>query len=206
MALRSFIKKLIQVGALFGAKAKKMAGISDSANAVSGTVIFAASNNSVTLASTPPSWIIPGKYFRITSGGGDNLHSLFKVGSISGNTIINDDTEVGVDAVVDFTGTSTVDGRLWQVIDDPDIALEDSASGATMWNVNNVSVTGFDDGSGVAVHVAPHYHGDEGDHHSCWDLIESGQSVRISSKKQMAVHGRVTVEGTIVIDGRLIIT
>jgi len=155
MNLLSFIKKLIIFDVIWGTRSKKLAGINDKNNVISDNVIFSSSDNSITLTSIP-SWFQKDKYFRITTGGGNNLNQLYKIISID-----NLNNKIIVSGLItDFTGNTTLDGRIAVVINDINIAKLDS-SGSTIFNLDNQSWTGFPDGSGIAQIFANHYHGSQ---------------------------------------------
>lgn len=155
-----FIKKLIKANVLFGGKKIKLSGVPDGFNFISDSnVLGISATNKFTLTSTPSDWIKPGSYFRISSGGGSNNGLLFKVSNIIGNDIFVDDSEPQTSSVFDFgPGLAVLDFRLWQVINDINIAKKSLSSNNTIFNVNNQTTTGLCDGSGIANNFAEHYH------------------------------------------------
>lgn len=154
MSYSSFLKKLQVFGALFGSKAKKLSGVQDKNNKITDSITFTAPNL-IALTGPVPIFLVPQTYFRVKSGGGANQDVLFRVLSISGNTITVDNTNF----VVNFgPGTATLDSRLAVVHNNPAISLL-SPQGNTIFNADNDGVTtGLEDGNLGNVFV-DHYHG-----------------------------------------------
>lgn len=174
MSGSDFNKKLIKSNALFNGKKIKLSGIQDSDNfVIDATLQGFSATNKFTLSATLPEYMTVGSYFRISAGGGANLGLLFKVLSTNGNDIFVDDSEVGVSSVSDFgPNTGTVDFRIWVTIDDTSIA-KGSDDDNTIFNLGNLLPTVFDDGSGIALNFADHYHIAE---HIPYDNTSSGLS------------------------------
>ena len=152
----SLIKRLHAINTLFSARAYKLGGVNDFNNHISGDFIFVAPNK-IVFPGEVPVWMYTSptssKWFRITLGGGGNGNAIFQYLSHSGSTVT-----VTQNSVVNFTGFSTIDGRIWAVINDPYIA-KPTSTGSTMFNVHNrQSTTIPGDGSGVSVSFAEHYH------------------------------------------------
>jgi len=150
------IKRYIGTNVIFGSRATKLAGINDFGNLHTGVVTFTAPNT-ITFVGPLPLFLQTvtgvGKVFKITAGGGANNGALFRLISIAGNTITVSNT-----VVINFTGSATFDGRIWNVIDDPSIARSTS-TGATMYNVHNRDASVLlNDASEVAYVFAEHYH------------------------------------------------
>jgi len=150
------IKRYIGTNVIFGSRATKLAGINDFGNLHTGVVTFTAPNT-ITFVGPLPLFLQTvtgvGKVFKITAGGGANNGALFRLISIAGNTITVSNT-----VVINFTGSATFDGRIWNVIDDPSIARSTS-TGATMYNVHNRDASILlNDASEVAYVFAEHYH------------------------------------------------
>lgn len=164
MSLGNFIKKLIKANALFGGKKIKLSGIPDKNIIFSDTATFDSGTNTIVFTSTLPNWVSEGKYFRVNAQGGGNVDQLFKIGEVDRltKTVTIDSSEPEVGSVSDYSGPTTIDGRIWRVIDDVTIAKESPNSGNTIFNVHNFEWTELEDGSGVAQQFAEHYHDDPG--------------------------------------------
>ena len=156
------------------------ADIEISFNVVNGILQFTIHNYVVPLQNI--SWLNPGKYIIFNFIKFDRSNSvtlnlleyearLFQISTVvqsNSNLIItfNKDAEGTPDfsKLVDIDNLSPVtvrlDGRIFALIGDPDIARV-SSSGATMFNVDNMSTTGLAaDSSGIARKFASHYHTD----------------------------------------------
>lgn len=187
MAISNFIKKLYMVGAIFGGKAKKIAGINDSSNDLSSTeVIWDSATKTITFTNetTLPSWLTVGKFFRTYDGVAKTTPSstdinyvanviltpnpltndgvLFQVLSVSGNIITVDDTGDGATPVDrDTTGLPTIvtlEGRIAIVVNDANICRINGA-GSSVYNMENQTPTAVvGDGSGIAAAFADHFH------------------------------------------------
>ena len=183
MALSSFIKRLVQTDTIFGSEAKKLSGINDGSVRVSDTSLhFFESTNTIRMTNTTeiPSWFVPGKYFRtnltayeappppepptppvIPSTTVDNHYKLFRIQSasiVSGRVEIVVDSSADVDSIVDqIRVTGTIDGRISTLINDGRIARS-AENGSTIFNVDIQESTDIDDGSGVSLKFASHYH------------------------------------------------
>lgn len=154
MNLQNFVKKLKVFNVLFGAKAKKLSGINDSENKLTGNIEFIAPNE-IVLPVVVPEYITEQTYFRVKAGGGANEDELFRVASVSGSTIVVDNSNT----VVNFVGSARIDARLAVVHDNPLISRLNS-EGATIFNLSNYTDTGLEDCSGIAGVFAEHYHDD----------------------------------------------
>lgn len=160
----SFFKKLQVFNVLFGAKARKLSGIQDKNNRFTDTITFTAPDT-ILLSFPVPAFLQVGTYFRVKNGGGANEDQLFRIKDISGNTIIVDNTT----NVVSFgPAVADIDARL-AVVHANSVISKLNTEGNTIFNVDNGTVTtGLNDGSGLAVLVAEHYHDDGG--------VQPGQS------------------------------
>lgn len=182
MSISNFIKKLLKVDALFGGDKKKLSGVNDRNVYFSDTdVVYSATNKTITLTNqtTVPSWLSSGKYFRTYDGSkkstssstsatyvadviltpnvGTNSGVLFKVDRVQNNVIYLDDSEnIPVDRDSSTT-TVTLDGRIAIVTNDED-KNRINAYGSTVFNLQYENYTGKDDGSGIAINFADHYH------------------------------------------------
>lgn len=182
MGLSSFIKKLIETDTLWGVSKKKIAGINDRLNYLfDSDVVFDNATNSITYTNQTslPSWIVPGKYFRVYDGipktytsDSDNDYIAnviltpdlvtnsgvkLRVLSVSGNVIyLDSNTSTVVDRNTSATFVTT-DGRIAIGINNIDIA-KISKNGSTIYNTQNSSSTGDEDGSAVGAMFADHYH------------------------------------------------
>ncbi len=183
MALSSFIKKLYMLGVIFGGKGKKLGGVSDSTNTLAATgVVWDSVAKTITFTNETslPAWLTPGKFFRTYDGVPKTTVSstalnyvlncvltpdpvtndgvLFQVLSVSGNTITVDDSGSGATPTNHTElGAVTLEGRIAIVINDPTIARI-NGEGSTVYNAENQTTTGIDDGSGVAAVFADHFH------------------------------------------------
>jgi len=157
--ISQFIEDLIVTNAIWGALSLKMGGIHDQNNlVVDPNLTISNVSKTITLTSAVPSFLIAGKLFRIKNGGGTNQDQLFKVSSILGNKITCDPIAPYFDPQ-NYSGSATVDGRIWVCINNETIAKE-SIDGGTVFNIENVVSTGLPDGSGIALNSIGHYHGD----------------------------------------------
>jgi hypothetical protein len=163
MSVGNFIKKLIKANALFGGKKVKLAGIPDNNNVISGNAVIDSGTNTITFPTAAPSWLVEGKYFQVTSGGGYNDGALFRVLKRQTNTVIElDTTDPHVFDPIDYSGPITFDGRIWRIINDESIAKESPETGNTIFNVNKFDWNMREDGSGVAQQFVEHYHDEDG--------------------------------------------
>lgn len=152
----SFLKKLNIFGVLYGARAKKIAGIQDKNNLVSDTIVYN-SDNTITLTMPVPEFLKARTYFRIKNSSGPNSNALFRVLEVNGNTIILDPSTV---AIPDGPVIATLDARLAVVHNNPLISMLNT-EGNTIFNSSNGSLTtGLDDGSQLGIVMAEHYHAD----------------------------------------------
>jgi len=137
---------------LFDTRTKKLAGINDFANILTDIVTFDSATKAIIFAGPPPEFLVVDKWFRVTGGGGGNNGALLKVFQVLADRVIT------VQAVIDFSGQATLDGRIWKVINDTTIA-KSSSTGSTMYNVHNRDVTtNPGDASEIALTYAEHYH------------------------------------------------
>ena len=182
MALSSFIKRLVQTDTIFGSEAKKLSGINDGSVRVSDTSLHFIEPATIRMTNTVeiPSWFVPGKYFRtnltayeappppepptppvIPSTTTDNHYKLFRIQSasiVSGRVEIVVDSSADVDSIVNqIRVTGTIDGRISTLINDGRIARP-AENGSTIFNVDIQESTDIDDGSGVSLKFASHYH------------------------------------------------
>ena len=173
MALSSFIKQLLQTDSLFGAKSKKLAGINDSAledgypSAVV-TIVDTTSEFSLSITTIPniiPSWLQPNKYFLFDLPALPELPTTrLRVDSVEqlsdGYKIFIQRNAPGTETLpTSFTNPVSVrlDGRIFAIIKDVFIAKE-ATNGSTMFNLDSNISDGLEDGSGVAIKYASHYH------------------------------------------------
>ena len=183
MALSSFIKRLVQTDTIFGSEAKKLSGINDGSVRVSDTSLhFDPTDNTIRMTNTTevPSWFVPGKYFRtnltayevppppepptepVSIRSSDNHYRLFRIRSAG---LVNGRVEIVVDDTTDETDvmlpqirvTGTIDGRISTLVNDSRITRP-AENGSTVFNVDIQESTGVDDGSGVSLKFASHYH------------------------------------------------
>lgn len=152
MILQNFIKKALALDVLFGPKAKKLKGIQDALNNITDSITCTAPST-ILLSNPVPSFLKQNTYFRIKNGGGANQDVLFRVASVSGNTITVD----GTNAVVNFSGLAVLDARLAIVHADTSISKINNY-GSTIFNVNTQDSTGLQDGSGISLVMSDHYH------------------------------------------------
>ena len=173
MALSSFIKQLLQTDSIFGAKAKKLTGINDSAiqmgySEADVTIVDTTSEFSIEITNINPaipSWLQPNKYF------------LFDLPALPASP----STRLRVESVEQLSdgykifmqrnapGTETLpsspenremvrlDGRIFAIIKNNAIAME-ATNESTMFNLDSNIDDTFEDGSGVALKYAAHYH------------------------------------------------
>ena len=173
MALSSFIKQLLQTDSLFGAKAKKLAGINDSAivmpyASADVTIVDTTSEFSITITGIDPaipSWLQPNKYFlfdlpnlpespttRLRVESVEQLSDGYKIfiqRGDPGNEPLPSSPE-NLEAI-------RLDGRIFAIIKNNSIARE-ATNGSTMFNLDFNESDGLEDGSGVAIKYASHYH------------------------------------------------
>jgi len=176
MALENwiFIKKLIEVGGIFGQKSKKLTGVNDfDAKMIANNAIFDNNTSTITVPNTTyvPDWLNKkGDFFRSYSGSykqytdvmpiqtSENNFKLFKILSsdvIGTNLIIRIDPQFS--SVSSGVFNVKLDGRLAVVHNDPNISKL-TESGGTMFSVENNKTTGLDDGSSIALANIEHYH------------------------------------------------
>ena len=180
MGLSSFIKKLVSLNAIWGARASKLAGINDRTNFVDfNNISFDSITSTITCgpATSIPNWMTVNHYLRITyrnpltvvlpiaPDSVTNDFSLFRIKTVTllgGNlSIVVDPLAPGVDAMTTYGPIAgRVDGRIAVVVNDTAIANL-SLGGATVYNVDNETATGLCDGSGIAKVFADHYHGEQ---------------------------------------------
>lgn len=155
MNLTKFIINLTKLGALFGPRARKLAGVDDSQATFTGPITFVAPGT-ITLASPVPAFFSqPGTRFRVKAGGGPNEDLLFSVLSASGNSIQVDQTFQGV---FNHNGTARLDARQAVVIDDPLIARL-NLNGSTIFNANyQGQAANLPTGCGIPLVMAEHFH------------------------------------------------
>ena len=177
--LVDWLKDALVWDALFGAQKVKSAGVNDTANRFSDAAITFTAPDTISCANTfaVPSWMIPGKYFRVNLTGynappipvapdpiqppnpATNHYVLFRVLSASvasGHLVITVDTATS--SVATFGPVAgVVDGRINVVVNNPAITRV-TQNGSTAYNVDNMASTGLDDGSGVDLAFADHYH------------------------------------------------
>ena len=183
MALSSFIKRLVQTDTIFGSEAKKLSGINDGSVRVSDASLHFIEPATIRMTNTTeiPSWFVPGKYFRVNLTGydvppapspvvppeelrSDNHYRLFRIIS---SQIVSNRVEITVataseDSTVDalvgqIRVRGVVDGRISTLINDSRITRP-AENGSTVFNVDVQESTGIDDGSGVSLKFASHYH------------------------------------------------
>ena len=173
MALSSFIKQLLQTDSLFGAKSKKLAGINDSALEIGYptadvTIVDTTSEFSLSITTIDPaipSWLQPNKYFLFDLPALPELPTTrLRVDSVEqlsdGYKIFIQRTAPGTEPLpTSFTNPVSVrlDGRIFAIIKDVFIARE-ATNGSTMFNLDSNISDGLEDGSGVAIKYASHYH------------------------------------------------
>lgn len=156
MGIGNFIKKLIETNAIWGVRAKQLAGINDAGNVITTSIVVSTTDNSIDFAPLPvPSFFKVGQYIRIF--GGPNDSKLLRISKILEGTKL-----IVEEPVIADSGTRRVTARLWEIHDDPSISRP-SSSGSTMFNVHNRDNTGLPDGSALATTYAEHYHDEEDD-------------------------------------------
>lgn len=156
MGIGNFIKKLIETNAIWGVRAKQLAGINDAGNVITTSIVVSTTDNSIDFAPLPvPSFFKVGQYIRIF--GGPNDSKLLRISNILEGTKL-----IVEEPVIADSGTRRVTARLWEIHDDPSISRP-SSSGSTMFNVHNRDNTGLPDGSALATTYAEHYHDEEND-------------------------------------------
>lgn len=184
ISFSQFIKKLLALDVIFGAKAKKLHGIQDRGNIIDGTITFNSIGNQIIITGVtidPRNWLTPGKYIRPnlsnflpplppspqsagqTPNPTTNDYQLYNVAGVmyAGGvvTITVNPSAIGVNSMVSYGPVlGQIDGRIWAVANDPNIARA-GANFDTIYNLNNQASTGLPDGSGVAAPLAEHYHG-----------------------------------------------
>lgn len=151
----AFIKKLLALDVIWGGRTKKMTGINDALNYFSGNINCIAGTQTIDFnPGTVPSWIIVSSYLRFVSGGGTNNGYLFQVISKTANsvTVIPGPGPL----LVNFTGFAVLDGRIFAVVNDPNIARQ-SSTGGTMFNANATAYSGPSAGN-VIFNRVDHFH------------------------------------------------
>ena len=177
MALSLFIKQLLETDSIFGGEAKKLSGINDrsvqiSYDNVDIVTISTTTDLLLTVTATggdapqPPSWLIKDKYVSLTVENTTIFKDRQRVDTVTilptGYTIRFNLNERGsgiLDNTTTLGGRLTIDGRIFAVINDTHIARE-AENGSTMFNVDNSSPDGLEDGSGLVQKYAAHYHSD----------------------------------------------
>jgi hypothetical protein len=166
MGIGNFIKKLIETNAIWGVRAKQLAGINDAGNVITTSIVVSTTDNSIDFAPLPvPSFFKVGQYIRIF--GGPNDSKLLRISNILEGTKL-----IVEEPVIADSGTRRVTARLWEIHDDPSISRP-SSTGSTMFNVHNRQPTNVpEDASALAFTFAEHYHDEEGPEDDFGYLVE----------------------------------
>lgn len=157
---------MIETNTIWGVRSKKLAGINDYANHITAPVVFSSIDNSIDFAPLlVPSFFKEKQFIRVF--GGNNDSRLFRIEKIFEGTKIQVQENL-----IDDTETVRITARLWEIHNDPSISRP-SSTGSTMFNVHNRNTTGYEDGSGVAITFAEHYHDEEGTEDDVGEIIST---------------------------------
>ena len=156
----TLVKRFIPMNVIFSVRATKLAGINDFANIVTKQVKFVAPNK-LEFTKGIPNFLVPlpgqqTKWFVVKDHDKGNNNLTLKVKSVENNIVT-----VEQNTITQYDSSNVIiDGRLWSVINDTQIAKRTS-TGSTMFNVHNRHTTGRGgDASEVAITFAEHYHND----------------------------------------------
>lgn len=149
------VKKLIIFDVIWGGRSKKLAGINDSASLLTDNILCVSAGQTVDFSPlNTPNWLTVGSYFKFTTGGGSNFGNTYQVVSKSASSVTV--TPYLSPALSDFSGQATLDGRIFTIVNDPNIARQ-SSTGGTMFNSNATSYSGPAVGN-VIFNRTDHFH------------------------------------------------
>lgn len=213
ISITQFIKKMISIDGIWGARTKKASGIQDRFNTITEQVVFTAPST-ITFVSPVPEWMkaegLNGKAIRVMNDAAHpNSNKKYYVTAILGpNTVSVSPANPAADGMVSFTGLTKISGRIWEVVADENLCGRDR-EGNTIFNTHHQE-KGANDGGDVSLVHFDHYHGRivTGEYNSAgWPQVEIQYAPvpdGMGGYEMRQVTGPVRAEVVTAIDGRVV--
>lgn len=163
ISIKEFIKKIVEVDGIWGLRSKKASGVQDRKSIFTDTVIFNNATNTLKFTLPLPEWINnedqDGKAIRIMNERtlNPNGNKKYYITNVIDDYTIEVQPDTQADAIINYTGLTRVSGRIWEVVNNPNICDSDR-EGNTVFNTHHQE-KGAKDGGDISLVHFDHYHG-----------------------------------------------